>query len=258
MWLKILENRSQTFRHSNWPYYSVTHITGCFVQGLLPQNFLSLETYQGLEDISSQGIRSGQNALAEMICGYTLYTQNALRWLHPSAGQSIRVVCQVRFGLCWFGFSNSSGFLGRAVLVLLGCQYGRPSMGYRTWKKSPDPQSHAQGDGKVTGVVVGHYENGRALPPRHCWTPEGSRSKQSPTLPTCPCLLPGRPWDYVLNLKEQYHTLPWLQFCRQQVFKEAAQQWPTCQKMHAWEKGTRSHNLCLNSRLCKWGPSCCC
>ena len=132
MWLKILGNHSQTFRHSNLPYYSITILPGVSCREWLPQNFLSLETYQGLEDPSLR-YRSGQNALAENDLYTPCTTQNVLRWLHPSAGQSIRVVCQVRFGLCWFGFSTF-GFLGRAVLVLLGCHDVASSMGYRTWK----------------------------------------------------------------------------------------------------------------------------
>lgn len=105
-------------------------------------------------------------------------TQNVLRWLHPSAGQSIRVVCQVRFGLCWFGFST--WISGQSCFGPLGLSWCNVIHGVQDMKESPDPQSHAQGDGKVTGgrwLVTMKMEEEPSS--RHCWTPEGSRSKQS-------------------------------------------------------------------------------
>ena len=142
--------------------------------------------------IPHSGYRSGQNALA----GNDLYTpctkQKVLRWLHPLVGQGVRVVCRVRFGLCWFGFS-SSGFLGRGVLVLWGLSWDSVTHGVQDVKDSPDPQPHAQGDGKVTGVVVGRYENGREAFLRGTAGLPRGRDPSSPTLPTCPCPLPARP-----------------------------------------------------------------
>lgn len=71
-----------------------------------------------------------------MICIHLVQHRRFSDGYSLQLGRVIRVVGQVRFGLCWFGFS-SSGFLGRAVLVLLGCHDVASSTGYRIGKTHP-------------------------------------------------------------------------------------------------------------------------
>lgn len=93
----------------------------------------------------------------------------------------------------WFRFS-SCGFPSRAGFVLLGCHDEQLHPWGTGYERPPDPQPYAQGDGQVTGVVVGLYGNGReAFLQGTAGLPRGPEPS-SPALPTRPCSLPGSYW----------------------------------------------------------------
>lgn len=123
---------------------------------------------------------------------YTLYNTEcsqmvtSFSWAEYQGGVS----GEVWFVLVWFLHLWISG---QSCFGPLGLSWCSVIHGVQDMKESPDPQSHAQGDGKVTGVVVGYYENGRGA---FLWGTAGlprGQDPSSPTLPTCPCSLPGRP-----------------------------------------------------------------
>ena len=101
MQLKVLENHPQTFRHSNLPYYSITTWPGVSCRDWLPQNFLSLETYQGLEDTSLR-LQIWPKCTSRKWFVYTLYNTEgsqmvtAFSWVELSGWW-------VRWGLVYVG-----------------------------------------------------------------------------------------------------------------------------------------------------------